>query len=62
MNLVNENDIIDHTKKDNPIVPYYKQNEFSVNNEPLNLIYEYQYIKYESDNGFFLMIKKHLME
>ena len=58
MNLVNENDIIDHTKKDNPIVPYYKQNEFSVNNEHLNLIYEYQYIKYESDNGFFFNDKK----
>ena len=58
MNLVNENDFIDHTKKDNPIVPYYKQNEFSVNNEHLNLIYEYQYIKYESDNGFFFNDKK----
>ena len=31
--LVTENDIIDHTKKDNPIVPFYQKNDFSILNE-----------------------------
>ena len=51
--LVTENDFIDHNKKDNPIVPYYQKNDFSFENERKNLVYNYQYIKYESDNGIF---------
>ena len=52
--LVTENDFIDHTKKDNPIVPYYQKNDYHVfwNNEK-DIEYNYQYIKYESDNGMF---------
>ena len=51
--LVTENDFIDHTKLDNPIVPYYQKNEFSLLNEDKNIVYNYQFIKYESDNGVF---------
>ena len=54
MNLVNENDFIDHTKKDNPIVPYYQKNEYLLfEDEQKDIDYNYQYIKYESDNGIF---------
>ena len=56
--LVTENDIIDHTKKDNPIVPFYQKNDFSILNEEKKIIYNYQYIKYESDNGIIFNDKK----
>ena len=49
--MVTQNDYIDHNKKDNPIVPHYKKNTFSLNNEKLFTVYNYQYIKYETDNG-----------
>ena len=50
--LITENDFIDHTKKDNPIVPYY-QNDINLllEDSDTNIEYNYQYIKYESDNG-----------
>ena len=52
LKLVTENDFIDHTKKDNPIVPYYQKNEYYVlRNDETNIDYNYQYIKYESDDG-----------
>ena len=51
-NLVTENDFIDHNKKDNPIVPYYQKNKIVLDNEQKYAVYNYQYIKYESDNGF----------
>ena len=50
--LVTESDFIDHTRKDNPIVPFYKKDFFLIRNENKYLTYNYQYIKYESDNGF----------
>ena len=50
--LITENDFIDHTKKDNPIVPDYKVSGFVLENEKIDLVYNYQYIKYESDNGY----------
>ena len=49
--MVTQNDYIDHNKKDNPIVPHYKKNTFSLKNEKLFTVYNYQYIKYETDNG-----------
>ena len=58
-NLITENDFIDHNKKDNPFIPHYKKNEFVLMDEKkINLIYNYQYIKYESDNGFIFPDKK----
>ena len=60
--LITENDFIDHTKKDNPIAPYYQKNEYLLfRDSETNIEYNYQYIKYESDNGIFLAIKQHLM-
>ena len=54
LRLITENDFIDHTKKDNPIVPYYQKNEYyAFRNDETNIEYNYQYIKYESDNGIF---------
>ena len=51
--LITENDFIDHTNKDNPIVPYYQKNEYTeYDNSETYLEYNYQYIKYETDNGF----------
>ena len=56
--LVTENDFIDHDQKDNPIVPFYKKSEFSLSNERKILNYNYQYIKYESNEGFLFDNKK----
>ena len=46
LRLLIENDFIDHN-----IVPYYQKNEISLSNEVKHLVFNYQYIKYESDNG-----------
>ena len=57
--LVTENDFIDHDQKDNPIVPFYKKIDFSLkNNEKKILTHNYQYIKYESNEGFLFDDKK----
>ena len=52
LKLVTENDFIDHSKKNNPIVPYYQKDEYIVVlNDETSIDYYYQYIKYESDDG-----------
>ena len=56
--LITENDIIDHSQKDNPIIPYYQKNDIALYNEEKHLVYNYQYIKYESNNGIFFNDKK----
>ena len=60
LKFVIENDFIDHTKKDNPIVPYYQKYVLARSNEieVENLVFNYQYIKYESDNGIIFNDKK----
>ena len=59
LKLVTENDFIDHNNKDNPIVPYYKRNEYHINNgNKKNLNYYYQYIKHELNDGFIFNNKK----
>ena len=50
LKFVVENDFINHTKKDDPIVPYYQRYDLLLNKEE-SLVFNYQYIKYESDNG-----------
>ena len=53
-NLVTQNDLIAHNKKDNPIIPYYKRNLYDLNKDKKRFLnYNYQYIKYESDDGIF---------
>jgi len=50
--LVTQNDLIDHTNKDNPVVPHYQYNYIAVENiDKAYFVYNYQYIKYETDNG-----------
>ena len=57
--LITQNDLITHNNKDNPIIPYYKQSIYKIlDGKRRFLNYTYQYIKYESDDGFFLVIKK----
>jgi len=60
LKIVTENDIIDHNRKDNPIIPsYYTDTIFTYNiSEVISLKYDYQYIKYESDTGAFLKNSK----
>ena len=51
-NLVTQNDFIEHKNKKNPIVPYYQKHRIITDNKFTNLIFYYNYIKYESDDGF----------
>ena len=51
--LVTQNDLIEHSNKNNPIVPHYQFNQIYVENiDKLYLVYNFQFIKYETDNGF----------
>ena len=50
--LVTENDLLEHTKRDDPVVPYYKKDYFLLTSDREYLTYNYQYIKYETDDGF----------
>ena len=53
--IVSENDLIDHYNKKKPITGntiYYFTSSFS-STEFTNIMYYFQYIKYESDDGFF---------
>ena len=53
--IVTENDLIDHNNKDNPITSffiYHISTSFS-SSEYTKIYYDFQYIKYESDDGLF---------
>ena len=52
-NIITENDIIDHDNKKNPIIPqyYYFISSYYPKNQYVTLNYQFEYIKYESDNG-----------
>jgi hypothetical protein len=60
--IIAENDIIDHNNKENPIIPYYYYNSYIILNvsQTVSLKYDFQYIKYESDTGFFLENSKNV--
>ena len=50
--LVTQNDLIDHSNKDNPIVPHYQMNNIMAEGlDRLYLTYNFQFIKYTTDNG-----------
>ena len=50
--LVTQNDLIDHSNKDNPIVPHYQMNNIMAQGlDRLYLTYNFQFIKYTTDNG-----------
>ena len=58
--ILTENDLLDNTNKENPISKYYnnEQINFAKFNYDINLIYEFQYIKYRTDNGVFFQKPK----
>ena len=56
------NDIIYHQNKTNPFIPYYRKDSF-INYEPnktLSLRYNYQYAKYESDDGILFQVNNNI--
>ena len=57
-NLITQNDFIEHNNKNNPIVPYYQKHRIRSNSNPTNLLFYYNYIKYESDDGIIFSNKK----
>ncbi len=54
ISIITENDIMNSNDKNNPIVPYYYYFEkVFVNNDIIFINYNYQYIKFDSDEGIF---------
>ena len=54
ISILTENDIMNNNDKNNPIVPYYYYFEkVFVNNDIIYINYNYQYIKFDSDEGIF---------
>ena len=51
--ILTENDIINNNDKNNPIVPFYHFNQKSIHNNIAYIYYNYQYIKFDSDEGIF---------
>ena len=51
--ILTENDIINNNDKNNPIVPFYHFNQKSFHNNIVYIYYNYQYIKFDSDEGIF---------
>ena len=57
--LITQNDFINHTRRDNPIIPYYKRRRYLLDEYDRKILtYHYQYIKYEYDDGFIFNNKK----
>ena len=59
-NLITQNDFIEHNNKNNPIIPYFQKHRIRSNSNPTNLLFYYNYIKYESDDGIIFSNKKNL--
>ena len=52
--LITENDLFDHDNKSNPIIPsIYKYKNFFFPNTRVNIDYKLEFIRYETDNGYF---------
>ena len=58
--LITQNDLIEHNNRTNPLVPYYQKHRIISSNKPVNLIFDYNYIKYETDDGFIFSNKKEI--
>ena len=58
--MITQNDFIEHKNKKNPIVPYYQKHRITSQNQATHLIYYYNYIKYESDDGFIFSNKNNI--
>ena len=59
-NLITQNDLIEHNNRTNPLVPYYQKHRIMSSDKPVNLIFDYNYIKYETDDGFIYSNKKEI--
>ena len=53
--IVTENDMINHNNKSEPFIPFYNIKNIEINNlvNRIDIFYNFQYIKYDSDNGIF---------
>ena len=53
--IVTENDMINHNNKSEPFIPFYNIKNIEINNlvGTIDIFYNFQYIKYDSDNGIF---------
>ena len=53
--LIAENDIIDHKNKKAPIISssYYYKSHYYSNSNFLNIEYNFEFIRYENDDGYF---------
>ena len=58
--LITQNDVIEHRNRINPLVPYYQKHRILTFSEPANLVINYNYIKYETDDGFIFPNKKEI--
>ena len=58
--LITQNDLIEHNNRTNPLVPYYQKHRIMSSDKPVNLIFDYNYIKYETDDGFIFPNKKEI--
>ena len=58
--LITQNDLIEHKNRKNPIIPYYQKNSIRSQDNPINLVFYYNYIKYETDDGYIFPNKKEM--
>ena len=57
--LITQNDFIEHRNRMNPLVPYYQRQILTLH-RPSNLVINYNYIKYETDDGYIFSNKKEI--
>ena len=50
--LITQNDFIEHNNKINPISPNYQRHQIISHNKPVNLEFNHNFIKYETDDGY----------
>ena len=58
--FITQNDFIENRNRKNPLVPYYQKHRILTLSRPANLVINYNYIKYETDDGFIFSNKKEI--
>ena len=56
--FITQNDFIENRNRKNPLVPYYQKHRILTLSRPANLVINYNYIKYETDDGYIFSNKK----
>ena len=56
--FITQNDFIENRNRKNPLVPYYQKHRILTFSRPANLVINYNYIKYETDDGYIFSNKK----